>query len=259
MSHCRSRRIFKAKKHQNLIKILAYLYFILNLLHSSSANEYKGTILNLNSFIDNKFEICGDKYMARTETGEVYVSTDLGANWIKIKSLAKIKKIKIFENQEIIQRRDVYNNKSENNLDFIRKYFYKKSKNEEFDIQPSNSNSGNVVFITNQGKIIFSKKCGLDLFDKDFIYANDIIKSNLRVQDYYFHPIQKDKGVIIANDSHQSIIYGSSNLDSGEKNNLDIKEIYLTKNFGQSFKRLEYTNDQEQLNVFDFKWYQSFL
>jgi len=246
-----SKIIFTNSINSNIRYIMFYLYIIINfsLLKFSQPNIIN--IYNINEFIDfNGLEICGDKYLAKTKSGEVYISTDLGYNWRALEGLTNVRKIVSFENSDLNKFREKYKNGNKFSNEFLKSMFMKKIKKEKFEnYMKLNIPEENTAFITFEGKIIFSRDCGLDMFqsikDKKIYNFNE----KLLVRDFIFHPYEQEKGFIIAFDQEEKIYGFNNNIKD-----LRFIEIYLTENFGKTFRKIQSFNHEELKKYTDFKW-----
>jgi len=205
-------------------------------------------ILNVKSFFEQNI-ICGDKFLAKTFDGEIYISTDFANNWQKIDILSSIKKIKNFEASKLKEKK---HNKKNPEFTFIKNLFIKRFlKNENlenyFKLQTHNEN---VVFITIKGEIVFSAQCGLDLLNKKTLAENLNFDNDRHVEDFIFHPINKDKGIIICKDDSQNIFLNKEEQNSSRF----LKDVYLTKDFGKSFHKIESLKHENLRKFYNLNW-----
>jgi len=188
-----SQKIISLKNIKCIRTYIFLIFSIINLIKSNSQNTIK--LDSLNNFIDDftGIEVCGDKFLTRTESGEVLLSSDLGYNWSKL-SLGKINKVISFENTEINKAREKFTRGNKFNYEFLKNLLVKKSKNEDFTSEIKLSNpQENTVFITNEGEIFFSKNCGFDFLNENlgkngFNELHAGLGKKVIVKDFVFHP-----------------------------------------------------------------------
>ncbi len=240
---------FKFKKfsfpNNSIYKLLLISICFIFLTNQNNINFH-----NLNGFIEN-IEICGDKYLSLSETGEVHMSIDLGYNWTKLENIQKIKKIISFEGSNINKEREKFKKRNKYTYDFLKNLLLKKLKNENYqnDIKLSVPEE-NSVFITENGEIIFSKNCGFDQLEKSnekISELNPKFNENIIVKDYIFHPYNQENGLIIAYDDE-------NNFFDEDKQKIENFQVFLTENFGKTFKRIKTNNNEELKRFVDFTW-----
>jgi len=236
-----------------LLKSIRTLIFALFIL-TDIINANNQNIINthtLNNFFDNdkSIEICGDKYLARTKSGEVLLSSDLGYNWSKL-NIGKISKIISFENTEINKSREKLKNGNKFNFEFLKNLLAKKIKKENLEHEIKlNIAEENIVFINDEGKILFSKNCGFEFLNNVEKYQNEFnsaLDKKVIVKDFVFHPFNQQKGIVIAYDDESRIFE-----DFAEKK---LIQIFLTENFGKNFRKIQSINNEELQKYYDFTW-----
>lgn len=226
------------------------LFFIVNILQASSLNTIN--LHSLNDFIDNdeSIEICGDKYLTKTKSGEVLLSIDMGNNWTKL-NIGKISKIISFESTNLNKRKEKFKSGNKYNLEFLENLLSKINQKENLENQIKLSlPEENIVFINEDGKILLSKNCGfefLNLNQNKFLNEfNKSLEKNVIAKDFVFHPYDQNKGIVIAFTDQGDIFE-----DAVERS---LIEVFLTENFGKTFKKIQSFNNQDLKKYSDFAW-----
>lgn len=246
---------FTLKLPKSIRTSIFIIFTLLNIINTNSQNTIN--LHSLNDFIDDfkGIEICGDKYLTRTKSGDVLLSSDLGFNWSKL-SLSKISKIISFENSENFKSKEKFISGNKFNFDFLKNLLTKKSESKEFKSEIKLSTPiENTVFISDDGKIFFSKNCGFDFLNENSLSdktgtkeePSSNLDSKLLVKDFVFHPDNQEKGIVIAYDDEGGI-FQETRLDKG------LVQVFLTENFGKTFRRIHSFNNEELKRFSDFTW-----
>jgi hypothetical protein len=238
----------KGKEKTNKINLFLLHIILIALLSLQINSQQNIRNLNVKSFFEYN-TMCGDKFLAKTFNGEIYITTDQSNNWKKIEILPKIKTIKTFESTKLKGKKQ---NKKNPKFTFLKNLFilrFLKNENLQnyFKLQIHNEN---IVFITIKGEIIFSTQCGLDLLKKKTLAENSYFDNDRYVEDFIFHPFDQNKGIIICKEETINIF---TSKDQQNSSNI-LKDIYLIDNFGKIFHKIESQKQGNFNKIYDLIW-----